>query len=270
MCEYKFRNGKRCEEEALPNSDYCILHVDLPEDEESEEFKRINELKEEKVKEKVNKGDLNFEGARLFEVNFSGMKIEDSVNFEDAVIIIGARFNGTEIDGDVCFIGAEILGDAQFEEAEIRGNVHFDDAKIDKAASFEGAEIHGAAWFSGAKIREVAWFRRAKIGGDVWFVGAKIGEAAVFMEAEIGGNARFEEAEIGEAAWFNPIEIKGELIFKNTKFKNSKAQEEACRKAKRIWEDFGDRIEGDYYFYREMEAKRKQKYKKFSLKPILK
>jgi hypothetical protein len=33
----------RCKEEALQGSKYCILHVDLPEDEESDEFKRINQ-----------------------------------------------------------------------------------------------------------------------------------------------------------------------------------------------------------------------------------
>ena len=32
---------------------YCILHIELPEDEESEDFKRINKLKAEKVKGKM-------------------------------------------------------------------------------------------------------------------------------------------------------------------------------------------------------------------------
>ena len=270
MCEYKFHNGERCKEKALPNSKYCVLHIDLPEDKESEEFKRINKLKKEKVEEKVNKRDFNFEGAKLLEVDFSGMKIEHSVNFEDAVIIRDARFNGSEIDGDVWFIGAEIRGDARFEGAGIGRNAQFEKAKIGEAVSFGGAEIRGAALFGGAEIGEAAWFRRAKVGGDACFDGAKIGEVAMFEEAEIGGNASFEGAEIGEAACFNPIEIKRELIFKNTKFINPTAQEEACRKAKRVWEEFGDRIEVDYYFYREMEAKRKQKYLLFSLTPILK
>ena len=292
MCEYKFHNGERCKEKALPNSKYCVLHIDLPEDKESEEFKRINKLKKEKVEEKVNKRDFNFEGAKLLEVDFSGMKIEHSVNFEDAVIIRDARFNGSEIDGDVWFVGAKIRGDARFNGSEIDGdvwfigaeirgdarfegagigrNAQFEKAKIGEAVSFGGAEIRGAALFGGAEIGEAAWFRRAKVGGDACFDGAKIGEVAMFEEAEIGGNASFEGAEIGEAACFNPIEIKRELIFKNTKFINPTAQEEACRKAKRVWEEFGDRIEVDYYFYREMEAKRKQKYLLFSLTPILK
>jgi hypothetical protein len=85
MCEYTFRNGEICKEEALPNSKYCILHIDLPEDIESEEFKRIHVLKAEKVKEKVDKRDFNFEGAKLLLIDFSKREIEGDVNFSDVV-----------------------------------------------------------------------------------------------------------------------------------------------------------------------------------------
>jgi hypothetical protein len=69
MCEYKFRDGEICKEEALRNSKYCILHLDLPEDTESEEFKRNNELKKETVNEKIDNGDFNFEGVKLLEMS---------------------------------------------------------------------------------------------------------------------------------------------------------------------------------------------------------
>ena len=226
MCEYKFRDGEICKEEALPNSKYCILHIDLPEDTESEEFKKINELKEEKVKEKVDKGDFNFEGAKLLEIGFSKMEIESDVNFDDVVIIKNASFGGAKIGGD---------------------------------ASFGDAEIGGFAWFYGAEIGGYALFNKAKIGGCAWF-----------NEAKIGGDALFDEAKIGGDALFDLLEIKGKLSFRDAIFEKPEAQEESCRKAKRVWEEFGDRIEVDYYFYREMEAKRKLKYLKFSLTPILK
>jgi hypothetical protein len=227
MCEYKFRNGERCKEKALPNSNYCILHVDLPEDEESEEFERINGLKKEKVKEKIEEGDFNFESAKLFEVDFSEMEIEGDANFANVVVI----------------------KDAGFEEAKIGG-----------FALFDNAEIGGNAWFGNAEIGGTASFGGAKIGGDTCFDGAKIGRDAGFPGAEIGRDAWFDKAEIGRHAWFNHLEIKGKLSFRDTKFEKPEAQEESCRKAKRVWEEFGDRIEVDYYFYREMEAKRKQKH----------
>ncbi|NYT00847.1 MAG: hypothetical protein GKB99_03895, partial [Methanocellales archaeon] len=96
-CGYKFRNGENCKEESQKNSEFCILHVDLPEDESSEEFKKINELKKKKVEEKVSKEDFNFEGAILLEVDFSGMKIKNNLDFNHSVIRKNALFNGAEI-----------------------------------------------------------------------------------------------------------------------------------------------------------------------------
>jgi hypothetical protein len=66
------------------------------------------------------------------------------------------------------------------------------------------------------------------------------------------------------------VPIKPKIQVKNTTFYNMFGQEEACRTARRTQEGLGDRVLTDYHFYREMEAKRKQKYKTFSLKPILK
>ena len=281
MCEYKFRTKEKCEEKALPNSKYCILHIDFPEDDGSEEFKRINELKEKKVKDKVNKGDFNFEGAKLFKIDFSRNKIKNTLNFTESVIKINALFDGAKIDGDAWFDGAEIGGDAWFDGAEIGRDALFGGAEIGRDAWFGGAEIGRDALFGGAKIGRDALFGGAKIDGsalfdeaeigrDARFDEAKIGRDARFDEAEIGrdalfggakidGSALFDEAEIGRDASFHLTEIKGKLNFKNAKFRIPNAQELACRKAKRICEGLGDRTEVDYYFYREMEAKRKQK-----------
>ena len=274
MCEYKFRDGKRCKEEALPNSNYCILHIYLPEDEESEEFERINELKEEKVREKIGKGDFNFEGAKLLEVDFSEMKIEGSepivLTFDDAVIRKDAWFNRAKIGGDAGFNRAEIGGDAGFDGAEIGGDARFDGAEIGGDARFDGAEIGGDAGFDVAEIGGDARFYRTEIGGDAGFKRAEIGGDAGFDGAEIGGDAGFDEAEIGGVAGFSLTEIKGGLNFKDAKFEITEAQEEACRTARKTLERIGDRVLADYHFYREMEAKRKQKYKTISLKPILK
>ena len=146
MCEYESRDGERCKDEAPQGSKYCILHVDLPEDEESEDFKRINKLKEEKVKEKIGEGDLNFQGAKLSEVDFSGMTIEGSLDFSYAVIRNDARFSKAKMGGYTSFDGAEIGEYAWFSKAKIWGDASFIGAKIGKDAWFEGAEVGGCAW----------------------------------------------------------------------------------------------------------------------------
>jgi hypothetical protein len=237
MCEYKFLLGGRCKEEALLGSKYCILHVDLPEDEESEEFKRIKKLKEEKVEEKISNADFNFDGAKLYNIHFTS-KVKGNLSFNGAVIREDALFNGAEIDKNALFNSAEIGKNASFRRAKIRGTANFSRAKIGKKVSFMDAEIG-----------EYTVFNRAAIGGDALFVGAKMGRNVFFEEAEIDGDVTFDGTE-----------IKGVCSFKDAVFKKPKAQEEASRTARKTQERIGDRVEADYYFYREMEAKRKQKH----------
>ncbi|MFC1786574.1 potassium channel family protein [Halobacteriota archaeon] len=302
-CEYVFHNKEKCVENVLKNSEFCILHIDLPEDEESEEFKKINESKKKKVEEKVSKEDFNFEGVKLLEIDFSGMKIKNDIDFNHSVIRKNALFIKATIGGDARFIKATIGGDARFIKATIGGDARFGGATIDgyarfggatigKSARFEGATIgksarfEGAtigksarfgrvrigrnAWFKGAMICLDAWFKGAIIGGDAWFEGAKIGGNVRFEGATIGLNAGFKGAKICKDASFDRTKIGEKIEFKGTTFKNPEAQKNACRTAKNIWAKSGDREEEDYYHYHEMEAKRKQKYKEFSLKPFLK
>ncbi|MFC1786573.1 pentapeptide repeat-containing protein [Halobacteriota archaeon] len=247
-CGYKFRNGEKCREETWQNSEFCIIHIELPEDEESGEFKRINELKDKKVEEKLIQKEFNFEGAKLFEVDFSGMKIKKNLDFNHSFIRKNVLFNGAEIDGVVGFGGAKIGEYALFEGAAICGRVLFEGAEIGGHAWFEGAKIEGDVWFGGAKIGGHAWFEGATIEGYAWFKGAKIGEDAWFEGANLKGDVNLDLTE-----------IKGKLSFKDTTFENQEAQEYACRKAKNIWENLGDKDEADYYYSREMEVKRKQK-----------
>jgi hypothetical protein len=55
-CEYSFLDAeKTCNEEPLKGSNLCILHHDFPEDETGNEFKKIKQLKDEKIKERVKK-----------------------------------------------------------------------------------------------------------------------------------------------------------------------------------------------------------------------
>ena len=254
QCCYVFRNKERCKEEAFPNSKYCIFHIDFPKDEKSEEFKKINELKKERVKEKINNKDFNFEGAKLFEVDFSGMKIEGDVNFIETIIREDALFNGAEITGSVLFSGGGIGEDALFDGAEITGSVLFFKTTIGRRASFYESMIDRGVWFFGAKI-----------AGNIQFNKASIGENIVLNSSDIGGyvpsNITYISSDTLKEGFitFDEANIKGKITCYDTKFENPAAQEEVCRKARIIFEKSGDRERADYYFYREMEAKRKQK-----------
>jgi len=97
-------------------------------------------LKEEKVKEKVDKGDFNFDGAKLYMIHFRS-KVERDLSFNGAVIREDALSNGAEIGGNALFVGAKMGRTVYFEEAKIDGDVTFDSTEIKGACSFKDAEF---------------------------------------------------------------------------------------------------------------------------------
>lgn len=269
-CGYKFRDGKQCEEEALPNANYCILHTELPIDEKSEEFKEIEKLKEKKVKEKTKKGDFNFEGVKLVNVDFSKKEIKEEVNFTNASIKKDVSFDLAKVKKTVWFIGVKIGGnisfrevvldrDVTFSKAEINGHVSFGLARVNDGVYFESAKIDGDVTFMDAKIDLVVNLNGAKIKGSLNFMNAEIKGVALFEGLEIGWNASFYRTQFSRRAFFEFGQIGGRLTFENAKINNPEDQETAYRKAKKIYEDLGDRARADYYFYHEMAARRKQK-----------
>jgi hypothetical protein len=247
----------------------------------SAKFQRIAMLKKEKIKEKVRNKDFSFEGARLLNIDFSGMKIEGSLVFDEAKILHvfcketeisqDVSFDTAEIAGNFCFENAKIDGnvracyckigeDADFKNAKIGGSVDFAIAEIGRDVDFRDAEIGDSFVFNSVKIGGAPILEGAKIRGTINFIQAKIHQGFWFTDIEVGGNVVFSMAEIEHVTFFAPFKIGGFLTFRKAKFGSPYAQEEACREAKNILEDLGDRELADYHFYREMEAKRKVKH----------
>ena len=134
---------------------------------------------------------------------------------------------------------------------------------------FKGATLGDHASFVGATMEGEVSFEGATLEGNAWFDGATIDGSLQFDKVSIEGKASFEGATMKGEVDFSLSNISY-LTFKDATFNNMSGQEEACRTARRIQERLGDRVLADYHFYREMEAKRKQKYKMFSLKLMLK
>ncbi|MGZ4848729.1 MAG: pentapeptide repeat-containing protein, partial [Halobacteriota archaeon] len=144
----------------------------------------------------------------------------------------------------------------------------FEGARIERDARFEGARIGRDALFAGATIGGDARFMEATIGGGASFAGAKIGRDAQFKGATIKGGAAFVGATLVGGCEIADAELRGPLYFVETQFCDAKKgmtrkqwenKEEACRKAKQVWDGRGVRSTADDYFYREMEARRMQK-----------
>ncbi len=248
-----------CEEEGFKDYDLCILHVDLPHDENSEEFKIINELKEKRIDDRKKSHNLNFKGVSLFNGNFNNYQTENDLILTDSFIKNNLACENARFGGDVWADKIKIEGSLFFELAQIDGSVSFFRAEIDGNIFLDYSQIGKYAWFQKAIIGGESSFNHSRIGGSISFKNAQLYDNVSFNAAQIGGNAWFDKAYIKGNTWFDLLNIAGTLNFFKTKFENFKGQERAHRTAKIIWERYGDRERADYNFYHEMEAKRKQK-----------
>lgn len=398
-CKYE-----KCKERVFEDSDYCILHVKLPDEEKSVEFEKIIKLKERKVQKKIKSDDFNFRGAQLYEVNFDNLKIDathkvtlnffrakvkKNINFTNSLVCGDIIFNKSDIRGDIFFRNNSITGEISFQnacsqhvnfseneilsfiffkDATINGNIilkdtktfklDFSGAKEIKKVEFENIEVFHSISFMNSNISKEVWFENVnvnhdlsfhnskidghlffkkikilgslrfdlatidgsisvtegyigknaiflgikkiidvrfdaiKIGGHLNFANAKITRNVLLDDATIDGNVNFDKviagynilldntniggqvkfirskigqdlsfinAEIGGKAYLHTAKIEGNLNYKNTKFSRFEAQEEVSRVAKIRSDDLGDKTRADYYFYKEMEAKRNKK-----------
>jgi hypothetical protein len=303
-CEYKYHDGNQCAEETLLGERHCILHVDFPENEDSHKYKDIRKQKKAKVAMKLQNSDFDFEGARLYVVNFSELEADTVVlNFLNAIIITDFWCPSAVISGSVWLSGANVGGSVSFSHAKIGGDIQLNKVQVGKDLVFDEASINGRLWFNETKITDKMSFRGTKILGDGMFAEkATVGKSMIFVNAEmecdclltevkidesmyvtgtriqgdvgfilcdignvsfenvtINGNVIFNDAKLRGYFHYSLTEIKGRLSFKDTRFSQLTAQETACRKAKLIAKELGNREEVDYHFFREMEARRRVK-----------
>jgi hypothetical protein len=109
-------------------------------------------------------------------------------------------------------------------------------------------------------------FLSSALTGRFDFSNSKFNRGILYLGSTISGWISFNRAFIGDIyeitlsrwAMFD-ADDKTEASFHGTKFADPAIQEKLCRKARRLYEEQGNREEADYHYYREMEARRKQK-----------
>jgi len=203
-----------------PNSRFCVLHTPFPEDEKSEEYQKILNLKNRKVHEKIQSGNFDFRGVIIEEFKFTGeLRIQGDLLFEFATIKRGVLCSHITIEGSAIFRGAKI-GYVWFRNAVIGIQAVFDCATIEGEADFIKAKIGGYASFFGATIKKEVWFNDAKIGESALFDSVTIERNAYFFNTIIKKDAIFSGATImGESNFFQ-IVIGGNTNFKDAVLKN--------------------------------------------------
>jgi uncharacterized protein YjbI with pentapeptide repeats len=187
-------------------------------------------------------------------IRITNCKINGSVIFSNCILQKRVDFKGTQFTGSASFTGTEFEGDTIFGSVQFEGPADFNATKFAEgyfSSDFSGAQFYGCD----------SYFIGAHFGGNARFNDAEFLGETLFMDAQFEGPADFSGAEFEGNAYFWGAQFTGEVLtFRNAKFAIPEFQkEDACRRAKNVLQRAGDREEEGYHFYREMEAKRKQK-----------
>ena len=140
------------------------------------------------------------------------------------------------------------LENADFKEAEFRGHT-----------SFRGIRFLGPTLLGGIQVEGDVSFEDVTFEGRVSFLDGMFRGRASFAGADFQGFADFGGVTFGEEAEFETARFQAPLFLLGTRWRRPKDAESAFRKARESHERAGDRFAADYYFYREIVAKRKQK-----------
>lgn len=289
-CWFEAPDGYKCQREMheAPHR-YCLLHLPL-------EFDYLAEEKVAMFEKEISEGVQDFKGCRLPYIDLRFNKIHSSLDLSHAEIGGTASFSNAIIEGDLIMTGAQIAEDLDLDDVKISGTAILDRLRVGKEnISSPDAKIDGSLILSGAKVNGDIYFEDSVIGGFINFDKIRVTSVVDFRNAEIGQFARFYKSRIEGSVLFQNSKIRGvgtrDLTFfhgavidgggyfecatvNNCDFDNIKAphlsfeeaefltlggQENACRNAKMVSENSGNRRLSDYHFYREMEASRKQK-----------
>ncbi len=206
----------------------------------------------------------------------SGISILNStfqgeLDFSNTIFGEHVYFGEVTFDKDVFFSGAIFSKDSNFRESTFCRGAYFNESTFVKEAYFSGGKFNRGAYFKGAIFRERADFSYADFIEDALFNqgffseyasfdGVFFSEDALFNQGFFSEYASFDGAFFSEDVLFNGAKFEGDVLtFRDATFILAKSQEEACRRAKNVLSKAGNREEEEYHFYREMEAKRKQK-----------
>ena len=209
-----------------------------------------------------------FQGAKFCEeAIFKCVEFKTHADFHRIVAcknfdFINARFGiePNRFSRGVTFNGAKFFGESKFDNSIINVYADFGEARFKNAVHFNGTIFLNEASFDKAKFDKYTAFLGAKFCKAANFVGSIFVYNVTFMDALFERKVDFSNATFQGIVSFMDTRFLGESFnFRDSSFKFPKDEEAACAKAKKIFNDQGKKEEADYHFFREMDARRRQK-----------
>ena len=255
MCDFTFINGGKCPEKSIENSNFCIMHINLPENTNSPEYQRLAELKSGEFKQRLDSQNYRFEGVILPELTIpEGYEIQETIDFRSSLFLGRLKFNKVLFKKDAIFMGATFQIGANFFGAIFKGEANFGETTFKYETIFHGATFHGTVNFHGANIqgatlkprallyeeamKEAIWdegyytadfskviflgaadFQYTTFPNKTDFIEAIFEWEALFYGATFQKYANFSRAEFWSVAGFIGTKFLGETNFQGAKFK---------------------------------------------------
>jgi hypothetical protein len=285
MCQYRLKGEMVCKEKAFNNTNYCILHTSFPDNRETEAFKQIDNLKKLKIQEKIQKADYNFTGAIISDFQIQECEITGTINFAFATVD-SIFFAGVEVKehviftnlktGSISFYNSDVSGEIQangamvehgiyftnieaseisFMDSNVNGNVEIKNFDIQNHVYLNKIKVKGHFDISYGEVQGISNFVEAEVLGNVSFIGVKFGSGFDYPEEAARNRRIIESSYITD---FSLFKTQGELIL-NSNFCDFESTEHAYRLVRINAENHFDYSKVDFYYFKEMEAIRKQK-----------
>ncbi len=217
--------------------------------------------------------NAQFKNKALFSnTTFRGRAILNSINFNDLSIFSEARF-----EGEVSFKNSKFFGKSDFGNASFLKDTFFTNIKFLGVTSFKNTNFKKSANFSESEFKEKTRFNETRFTGEITFDDAIFSKSASFENSHFENDASFRNMIFKRTPSLVEAQFDGDLSFKHTsfdqgveifenpdfspenKYKQPKAEEEACRVQKLAYEEEGRRDDADEMLVCEMRARRKQK-----------
>ncbi|MCD4810720.1 MAG: pentapeptide repeat-containing protein [Methanosarcinales archaeon] len=147
MCKYSYDRSKhKCQRDNLPDSEYCIFHLQDDKKDLNKFNNGINKIIDEENPINFNgfyfppgTADFSYKNFQKY-VFFGDVIFSGIANFEDAHFI-EVNFNGTTFLKIANFEGATFLERARFVGAKFYNKTYFNKANFCSEADFNGAEF---------------------------------------------------------------------------------------------------------------------------------
>jgi len=212
-CQYVDSFG-RCNEPAHPASkgNFCLLHDTILWKERPEEVRKL-------VYEKLERGDLNFDGCHFPSINLEGITFRKAATFRRTTFHGGTSFTGSTFLRGVSFSKAQFMGPVSFSRVRFIGRATFSKTKFEKKAIFSGARFKEAV-FANASFKGESTFSGATFEGDAIFASALFLGKTSFYQTEFLRKTIFSGAKFSESD-FSRSKFDGETSFRRASFERA-------------------------------------------------